>query len=172
MPTPTYILELRERIGTALLFLPGVSGVVLRGDSPSQQLLLVRRADNGRWALPAGIVEPGEQPAECIRREIVEETRVDAVVERLALLAPTGRRRTQRRRLPVLVDGIPVRYVGGEAAVGDEESTDVGWYPLDALPELSETDLQRIAAALPERGETVFWPESDRVESGTGVNKS
>ena len=57
-------------------------------------------------------------------------------------------------------------YVGGEAAVGDEESTDVGWYPLDALPELSETDLQRIAAALPERGETVFWPESDRVESG------
>lgn len=168
MPTPTYILELRERIGTALLFLPGVSGVVLRADPPSQQLLLVRRADNGRWALPAGIVEPGEQPAECIRREIAEETRVDAVVERLALLR-TDRPKTYPNGdvCQFLSMAFRCAYVGGEAAVGDEESTDVGWYRLDALPELSETDLQRIAAALPERGETVFWPESDEVESGT-----
>ena len=26
-------------------------------------LLLVRRADNGKWTLPAGILEPGEEPA-------------------------------------------------------------------------------------------------------------
>jgi ADP-ribose pyrophosphatase YjhB (NUDIX family) len=157
VPTPEYILELREHIGNTLLFLPGVSGVVLRGDPPSQLLLLVRRADNGRWALPAGIVEPGEQPADCIRREIAEETRVDAVVERLALL-----RTDQPKTYPngdacqFLSMAFRCAYVGGDAGVGDEESTDVGWYPLDGLPELSDTDLERIAAALPARGETLF----------------
>ena len=45
-------------------------------------------------------------------------------------------------------------YVGGEAAVGDEESTAVGWFALDALPDLGERDRERIEAALPERGET------------------
>ena len=66
-------------------------------------------ADNGRWALPAGIVEPGEQPAVCIQREILEETMVEARVERLALLR-TDQPKTYPNgdRLSVLLDGLPL----------------------------------------------------------------
>ena len=45
MPTPEYVLALRAGVGHDLLWLPGVTAVVLRGDD----VLLVRRADNGEW---------------------------------------------------------------------------------------------------------------------------
>ena len=58
MPTPDFVLALREKVGTALLWLPAVTAVVLRG----QEVLLVRRADTGAWTPVTGIVDPGEQP--------------------------------------------------------------------------------------------------------------
>jgi len=38
------------------------------------QVLLVRRADDGRWAMPGGWVEPGEDAAGAAVRETLEET--------------------------------------------------------------------------------------------------
>lgn len=40
------------------------------------QILLIRRADNGRWAMPGGALEVGETPAEGVVREVREETGV------------------------------------------------------------------------------------------------
>ncbi|HDQ73132.1 MAG TPA: NUDIX domain-containing protein [Chloroflexi bacterium] len=40
------------------------------------RLLLVRRADNGKWAMPGGALEVGETPAEGVVREVLEETGV------------------------------------------------------------------------------------------------
>jgi 8-oxo-dGTP pyrophosphatase MutT (NUDIX family) len=37
------------------------------------QLLLIRRTDDGLWALPGGITDPGETLAETARRELWEE---------------------------------------------------------------------------------------------------
>jgi len=39
------------------------------------------------------------------------------------------------------------RAVGGEARVNDDESLEVGWFPLDALPDLNEFGMQRIKQA-------------------------
>jgi len=47
-----------------------VSAMVWRG----QELLLMRRADNGYWGLPGGFVEVGESVADAARREVAEET--------------------------------------------------------------------------------------------------
>jgi ADP-ribose pyrophosphatase YjhB (NUDIX family) len=38
------------------------------------QILLIRRADNGQWAMPGGALEVGETPAEGVEREAFEET--------------------------------------------------------------------------------------------------
>ena len=150
MPTPAYITALREVWGHGPLLLPGVSGVVLRGEPPDQQVLLGRRADNGRWSVPAGIVEPGEQPADCLVRELEEETRVRVVVERLvSVVADAEVTYPNGDRCQFISMTFRCRYLSGEAAVGDEESLAVGWFDVDALPdELSERGRQRIAAAL------------------------
>jgi hypothetical protein len=40
------------------------------------------------------------------------------------------------------------RAVGGEARVNDDESLEVAWFPVDALPELDAFGLTRIKQAL------------------------
>lgn len=47
------------------------------------RLLLVRRNDDGLWALPGGITDPGETLAETARRELWEETGICGRVSRL-----------------------------------------------------------------------------------------
>lgn len=80
MATPEFILELRKKVGHDLLWLTGITGIVLDDD---ERVLLVRRTDTGRWSLPAGILEPGEQPALGLLREIEEETAVESEIVRL-----------------------------------------------------------------------------------------
>ena len=159
MPTPTYILELRRGHGHGLLLLPAVCGVVVREDlQPGRRhLLLVRRSDTGAWALPAGIVEPGEQPATTLVRELAEETCVVAEPERLAwvvadpeLVYPNG------DRCQFLTTVFRCRYVSGEARVGDEESSDVAWFDVESLPELDERQQLRIRHGLAEEERTRF----------------
>ncbi|WP_415504805.1 NUDIX domain-containing protein, partial [Actinomyces slackii] len=81
MPTPEFILSLREKIGHDLLWMPGVSVVVVDDQG---RLLLGRRADNGQWAVVSGIPDPGEQPGAAAVRECLEETGV--AIELLALV--------------------------------------------------------------------------------------
>lgn len=154
MPIPDFIVALREKIGHDPLWLPGVTAVVTDDDG---RLLLVRRADDGRWTPVTGIVDPGEEPAVAARREVAEETGVEVVVERLASTAVTG---------PVVYDNgdratyldltFACRYVSGTAHVADDESSDVGWYAREALPAMDEEFLRRIASALDEGPEAGF----------------
>ena len=147
MATPKFILDLRAKIGHDLLWLSGITGVVLDDD---ERILLVRRADNGRWSLPAGVLEPGEQPAVALIREIQEETAVEAEIVRLVSVDvlppgsyPNG---DQVQFLDLCFRCRPLR---GEARVNDDESLEVGWYPLTALPEdLAPRELDCIANAL------------------------
>ena len=160
MPTPDYIAAIRRVYGQGRLLLPGVSAVVIRDDlEPGRlHLLLTRRSDTGQWSLPAGIVEPFEQPAASILRELLEETRITAEVERLALLRtdpdvvyPNG------DRCQFVAMCFRCRYVSGEAQVGDEESTEVAWFAVDELPdELSDIQQRRIHCALQDRDDCVF----------------
>ena len=71
MPTPEFVLSLREKIGHDLLWLMGVSGYV---EDEQGRVLLGRRSDTGEWAMVYGINEPGEEPADTVAREVKEET--------------------------------------------------------------------------------------------------
>ncbi|WJL96787.1 NUDIX domain-containing protein [Microbacterium sp. ET2] len=69
MPASEYIRSLRSRIGHDLLLLPGVTAVIREGD----RMLLARHAHSGAWSLVGGAVEPGEEPADAVAREVREE---------------------------------------------------------------------------------------------------
>lgn len=164
MATPEFILELREKIGHDLLWIPGVTGVVL--DQAAQRVLLVQRSDNRRWALVTGLLDPGEEPAQGIVREILEETGVHAVAERvLALQATVPTTFGNGDRIQTLDVAFVCRAVGGEARVNDDESIDVRWFGLDELPELPERHVVCVGRALEEKERTWFVssePEEER----------
>lgn len=70
MPPPTYIAELRAKVGTQPLILPGAAVIVLDSNG---HVLLLQRADTGGWGLPGGFTEPGESLEATARREVMEE---------------------------------------------------------------------------------------------------
>lgn len=147
MAIPDFIRAVRATAGHQLLFLPGVSAVVFDDEG---QVLLGRRADNGRWTLITGIPDPGEQPALAVVREVYEETAVECVVERVVLVEALPEPVTYPNgdRCQYMDTTFRCRAVAGEARVNDDESLDVGWFALDALPPLGEGDLFRIKQAL------------------------
>lgn len=154
MPTPDFIRELRTAIGHQLLPVTGVSAVVFDDDG---RILLNRRADNGLWAVPSGICDPGEQPAFGIVREVWEETAVDIAVELLCSVRTEPRMTCPNGDVIQAVDHcFLARAVGGVARVNDDESLDVGWFAPDALPELGPHNLGRIKRALSGERETWF----------------
>ena len=136
MPTPEFILELREKIGHDLLWLPGVTGLVV---DEADRVLLVQRADNLRWTLVTGCLEPGEQPAAGIAREVLEETGVTVEVERVLAVETTHQVRHVNGDHAVYMDvAFVCRPTGGDARVNDDESVDVRWFPLADLPSMPE----------------------------------
>ncbi|NEB78847.1 NUDIX domain-containing protein [Streptomyces sp. SID14478] len=158
MATPEFIRDIRATAGHQLLYLPGVSAVVFDAEG---RVLLGRRADTGRWAVPAGIAEPGEQPADVATREVEEETGVECVAERVVLVQaqkpityPNG---DQCQFMDIT---FRCRATGGEARVNDEESLEVAWFALDALPRLNEHSLIRIKQAQSE-GPTWFETKTE-----------
>lgn len=153
MPTPEFILTLREKIGNDPLWLPGVKAVVIHQGA----VLLVRRADNGRWTLPAGILEPGEEPAIAAEREVFEETAVRCNITRLVGVSTTDEavypNGDRAQYLDVIMAG---DYLGGEAVVNDDENLEVGWFELTQLPNIPPKHARAIAWSLEPRPEGHF----------------
>ena len=147
MPIPEFISTLRTRIGHDLLWLPGVTGAVF---DEADRLLLARRADNGRWSLISGILDPGEQPAVGLAREITEETGVRAEVLAVTSIHAGAPVHYPNGDVAQYLDlTFWCRYVAGTARVADDESTAVDWFSLDALPaELSDSSRSRLADTL------------------------
>ena len=103
-----------------------------------------------------GIPEPGEEPAETAMREVYEETAVVVVPEGVVLVGTMPPTHYPNGDVCQFMDvTLRCRAVGGEAQVNDEESLEVGWFDVDALPELEEYALTRIKRAL-EAGPTWF----------------
>ena len=143
MPTPDYILDLRDHVGNKQLFLPACTAIILRpvpAGAPIWEVpkvLLVKRADNGRWTPVAGICEPGEEVSETAVRETKEEVGLDATVEALLGVGKVG----------------PVTYPNGdeclfmdttmrlsvphdaEPVISDEENTEAQWFSVAQLPD-------------------------------------
>jgi 8-oxo-dGTP pyrophosphatase MutT (NUDIX family) len=131
----SYLGRLRAAVGEGvLLFVGGRS--VLRDDDG--RVLLIQRADNGHWALPAGAMELGESIAECAAREVFEET---GLVVRAAtpFVQYSGARHTRTdmygNTYQLHVTGFRVDSWSGELLRKTDETTNAGFFPPDALPE-------------------------------------
>lgn len=107
-----------------------MGAVLLDGD----RLLLVRRINEpaaGTWSLPGGRVEPGEDAASAVVREVAEETGLRVQVAGVvgSVEWPTGDGRVY------VISDLACRVVGGELSAGDDAS-EVGWFDADTVATL------------------------------------
>lgn len=148
MPIPQFVLDLRQKIGTDLMFLPGVTAILF---NDAGEILLTRRSDNGQWGIIGGVMEPGDTPGGAIVREIKEETSLDAEVERLSgVYAEEEMAYSNGDRARYVTICFRCRVVAGEPRVSDDESLELKWFAPDALPAgLMSKYLDCITHALP-----------------------
>lgn len=158
MPTPDYVLKLREHIGHDPLALVGVTAVILRETADTTMVLLGRRSDNGALAPITGIVDPGEEPAAAARREAREEADVEIDVERLAWVHQLPRKaHVNGDQVDYLDLTFRCRWVDGDPRPADGELTEVGWWSVDDLNDVATDDLrERIRLAVTGVGDTEF----------------
>jgi ADP-ribose pyrophosphatase YjhB (NUDIX family) len=117
-----------------------------------ERLLLIRERTDGRWSLPGGFADPLDTPSEAVIREVREESGYG--VEVVKLVGCWDRdRRGHLPRLPISIYKLFfLCRANGERHPPDElETLDIGWFAVDALPELSagrvnRWELQRVLA--------------------------
>ena len=117
-----------ERIGKSAAVFVGCSATLF--DSDRRKILLTRRADNGRWCLPGGHFEPGEDVTEACAREMHEETGLEVRVTRLigVYSSPnTVLDYGERGRFQVVALNFEVEAIGGQLGLSDE-TTEMGFF--------------------------------------------
>lgn len=155
MPTPDFILSLRAQVGTQLLWLSGATAVVMRGEGPDTEVLLVRRADDGAWTPVAGIIDPGEHPHQAALREVSEETGVLASVERLVWLNVTEVITYSNGDRSQYLDHVfRCRWETGDPYPADGEASEARFFALDELPEMSWRHRRQVEIAVANEPET------------------
>jgi 8-oxo-dGTP diphosphatase len=130
-----------------------VTGVVVR---PDGLILAIKRADDGRWVPPGGVLELDESPQDGVVREIYEETGVKVNPIRL-----TGVYKNMR--LGVVSLAFRCEVIGGEMHTSSE-STRVEWISVsDAVTSMPEARAVRVTDALRDDGPFVRIHDGDAV---------
>jgi ADP-ribose pyrophosphatase YjhB (NUDIX family) len=101
------------------------------------RILLIQRADNGKWAMPGGALEVGETPAEGVEREALEETGVPC--RAVSLVGVFDSRFCGSLSSHHLYQFVflcePLEAGESEEPSHAVEVMDAGWFPEDGLPE-------------------------------------
>ena len=133
-----------ERVGRLGKLAIGCSASVF--DSTQQKMLLVRRADNGRWAVPGGYMEPGESVAEACVREVWEETGLEVHVDQLIAVYSTPHMLLEYpdgNRYQLVVLHFSAKVTGGKLNTS-HETTEVRYFSQAEAEGLDVGELDRL----------------------------
>ncbi len=104
-----------------------VAALVFSPDN--QKILTVKRRDVSVWVIPGGAVDPGETPEEAVVREVKEETGLNVEIKRKVGIY------TPKRFISTITHTFECVSTGGNLTNTDE-ARDVGFFAVDALPQL------------------------------------
>ncbi len=99
-----------------------------------KELLLVRRESrgdeklHGKWELPGGRIEFGEDPEETAVREVDEETGYEVSNPELFKDVFSYMLEYEEKRVHVLITVYLCHLEGGEKDLSDHKISDVGWF--------------------------------------------
>ena len=129
-----YVRDLRALVGHRPLLLVA-AGAIVR--DMAGRVLLHRRSDDGQWSIPGGALNLGESFEEAARREVLEETGLTLGALTL-VVAYSGRdffheypNGDQAYLVGVVYE---TREAFGELTPQGIETTELGYFPLDNLP--------------------------------------
>jgi ADP-ribose pyrophosphatase YjhB (NUDIX family) len=115
---------------------PSVNVVVTNDE---HEILLIRRSDNGNWAVPGGAIDLGESLAEAAVRETREESGIECRITGLVGIYTDPRHVIMytsngevRQEFSIVLTAVAV----GGTPTPSSESTEVRWVPREELADL------------------------------------
>ena len=129
-----YVLDMRKYVGHKGMVIAYAVMIVL---NERGEVLLETREDDGFLDFPGGSIEWNEEALEAAKRELKEETGLDAV-DPVLFGVYSGPLTYHRYPNGDEVSGVDVFYLCrqtvGEEKLQKEEVTGLAYYPLDAIP--------------------------------------
>ncbi len=115
-----------------IIFRHPITGTSIIPVLPDGRIVLIRRSDNGLWALPGGMVDWGEDIPSTVRRELLEETGLELVkIRRLVGVYSSPSRDPRIHSICVAVEA----EVQGVMAIQDKlEVTEIQAFSPNSLP--------------------------------------
>jgi ADP-ribose pyrophosphatase YjhB (NUDIX family) len=101
------------------------------------KVLMVKEAADGRWTLPGGWADVNQSAAECVVREIAEESGFESRVLKLAAVWDYSKQGHRPRHPASIYKMFFICELTGGAPRPSVETTEVGFFARDCLPELS-----------------------------------
>ena len=159
-----YVQMLRAAVGNRPLVLAGTCVLLFRRENGGE-FLMQRRADNGLWSMPGGMIEPGEAAEETAAREVLEETGWQMTHPKLVTLV-SGRETFYRYPNGDEVFSVTAIFAGlaltKDRQADVSETMELRWWPIDepvsgvgsptkfmfAQPGLSPSNLKQLLIAL------------------------
>ena len=138
------------RIGKGTSLMVGCAAVIFAENR--SKILLTRRADNGRWCLPGGRLDSGENASECCIREVREETGLEAEIVKLVGIYTSPDMVVQYKdgnRHQLVAMCFECEITGGKLGLSNE-TTEFGWFTPKEIEsmDLVEHHRSRIADAV------------------------
>lgn len=127
---------LRERIGHALLLVPGVAAII----RDEHGRILLQQQHDDSWSLPAGAIEPGEAPSVAVCREVLEETGLVVRATRIAGVvggASCRVRHASGDEVEYVVTVFECEVVGGALIESNDETKRLMYFARGDMPELA-----------------------------------
>lgn len=139
-----YIAELRALVGHRPLVMTSAGALII---DDQNRLLMQKRSDNNLWGLPGGSLEPGETFEDAARREVREETGLEAGAMTLFGLFSGSQFFYEYPNGDQIFNAAAVylcRETSGALRLDADESTELRFFDLRDLP----TDLNPLDAPI------------------------